>query len=146
MLFPSSGRLGFDPLKFPEEAVGALPEITVDCVAAMLRRENELRLSDPVQKAMEVSGPENYGGLIDAVQLQVATEFGLGKDGVDIMRAAMSLWGNDPSISGKLAQIPMYIRHNRAEQGALGEGGSYPDCRLHSLNGGDISLKQLDVD
>ena len=121
MLFPSSGRLGFDQLELASYAKGGLPEITPDCIAAMLKRENQLRLSEQVQRTIEEAGPQTYAEIIDEVQLKVANEFGLGEDGVQMMRAAISLWRDHPDISGKLAEIPMYIRYNRAEQGSLNQ-------------------------
>ncbi len=78
----------------------------------MLRREQELRLSESMQRRMA----ESHGGWLDVVaeiQLQVVKEFGFGYDtsfGLQLLRGAASFFVDDPEI----AEAAFWIRFNRA--------------------------------
>jgi hypothetical protein len=132
MLFPSSGRNGFATIALTEDV--KVP--AKDAVKAMLRRENELRLSDSVQKALEKESAGEH--VYEALQQQVAREFGYEneEEGVQVLRSAMSIYGDDPTIR----EIPLYVKYNRSEQGLLNVGDNIPDVALSTLNGSSVKL------
>jgi hypothetical protein len=141
MLMPSSGRFGFDVMQFEAKGI-KLPD--VETVKAMLRRENELRLSSEFQRLLESNQEATAERLYDGLQRQVAAEFGFRSEseqalGRDIMRCALSLYKNDPEI----AQIPIYVKYNRSEQGLLKVGDDCPDIDLANLQGSETKLSEF---
>lgn len=82
----------------------------------MLRRDDELRLSDATQRKYAAAGDDwsRKYAITVAIQKKVAREFGFGKSaaavevGLDVMRGATSLFPNDPEI----INAAHYLRHN----------------------------------
>ena len=97
----------------------------------MLRREEELRLSEDVQKAFaRVRGKTN--GVFDVIELlqaQVAREFGLEEEvGKYILRHAEEYVGAE-----KAKELSLYRRHNTCVDGDLNVGDFAPLERVPKL-------------
>ena len=95
-------------------------------VIAMLKRENELRLSQSVQKRFEDA--ERSGSKTDwievaeQIQLEVLREFNVSPKALNAYRCA----ANDHDIS-------LYVKYNRARKGDLEVGSKAPDVDLIQL-------------
>jgi len=82
----------------------------------MLRRDDELRLSEATQARYARLGDDGLAKfrMTDALQRQVAREFGFGpsdaqiREGLEVMRTAMVLFPNDPEVK----HAAHYLRHN----------------------------------
>ena len=89
----------------------------------MLKRENELRLSQSVQKRFEEA--ERSGSKTDwievaeQIQLEVLREFNVSPKALHAYRCA----ANDHGIS-------LYVKYNRARKGDLEVGSKAPDVSL----------------
>jgi len=110
----------------------------------MLKRENELRLSKEFQRLIDGHNQTSAEPFYEALQKQVAKEFGFKSEaeqelGVTIMRCALTLYKEDPSI----AQIPLYVKYNRAEQGELKLGDECPDVTMRNLDGSAAKLSDF---
>jgi hypothetical protein len=107
-----------------EEDVGDDVVITKDLLKDMLRRENELRLSEETQRKYQEAERKSETDWMEVtieLQRQVVREFGI-KDierGVHAIQSAYSRYG---STDKDFFDIPLYVRHNRARQGDLVEG------------------------
>jgi hypothetical protein len=92
----------------------------------MLKRENELRLSQDVQKRFEEA--ERSGSKTDwievasQVQLEVLREFNVAESSLQAYRCAANKHG-----------ISLYVKYNRAREGSLKVGAPAPDVSLISL-------------
>ena len=92
----------------------------------MLKRENELRLSQSVQKRFEEA--ERSGSKTDwievaeQIQLEVLREFNVSPKALHAYRCA----ANDHGIS-------LYVKYNRARKGDLKVGSKAPDVSLIHL-------------
>jgi hypothetical protein len=110
----------------------------------MLRRENELRLSEETQEkyaAAEASTDTDWLAVTEALQKQVVMEFGYDdsmEDALYCLRCASQLYPNDPAMK----EIPLYVKYNRARDGQLKEGDEAPNTVAVDLNG--TSCKLLD--
>src|SRR5262245_18642731 len=99
---PVNGRSGFDSLPPPEFPTG-VGKPSLDKVKAMLRRENDLRLSPEIQARFADSSFDAISIAAD-VQERVASEFGycgssqMCRLGLDIIRSAPALFPEDPEI------------------------------------------------
>jgi hypothetical protein len=99
--------------------------ITKDMLKDMLRRENELRLSEETQqkyREAERKSETDWMEVTIELQRQVVREFGI-KDidrGVHAIQSAYSRYGAEDE---DFFNIPLYVRYNRARQGDLKEGG-----------------------
>ena len=132
-----NGRVDFD-LHAGACAKGASlsMRLTPALVKAMLRREDELRLSESVQQ--EYGARPDLDGFVeitDGVQRRVCAEFGLEDDdaiaaALDAMRGCEALW---PEHADAFRQISHYRRFNRARSGELGAHSPVPDVDLGSL-------------
>ena len=96
-------------------------------MAAMLKREEELRLSDDTQRAYASRDDMDMLELVLSLQLQVVREFGLADNYVHIMRSALSVYSREEL---PLEKLPFYIRYNRSSRGALRVGDSVTDVPL----------------
>lgn len=92
----------------------------------MLKRENELRLSQVVQKRFEEA--ERSGSKTDwievatQVQLDVLREFNVAESSLHAYRCAANTHG-----------VSLYVKYNRAREGSLKVGAPSPDVTLISL-------------
>jgi len=134
MFHPVNGRCGFDLVKPSKELIDSKPPL--DKMVAMLKREEELRLSDAVQA--KFSNPDNDAIHVAAhVQEQVIEEFGYkDKKAVDYIRCAPGLYPKNELIT----RIPHYQKFNRARQGDLTPGKPAPQAKLAYLNGTNVML------
>lgn len=114
-----------------------------EIVKEMLERENELRLSDDVQRKMaeaEESGMSDWMRVAEQVQKQVAQEFGMSEEkGLEALRTAAWRFSGDK----ELLSIPVYIKYNRNRRGDLKEGDKAPDVTLQTLEGASVSLLSM---
>jgi hypothetical protein len=107
-----------------DEDVGDDVVITKELLKNMLRRENELRLSEETQKKYmeaEKKSETDWMEVTIELQRQVVREFGI-KDidrGVHAIQSAFSRYGHEDK---DFFEIPLYVRLNRARQGDLNEG------------------------
>ena len=139
MLFTSSGRDVFDPVRLP--AAAAAQHSCADrelgrcrqLVVAMLCREEEMRLSAQLQSALEAH-PHRSAAIYEAMQRQVAREAGFesAAHGVEVLNAALSLFPGDQEV----ASTPLYVRHNRSQRGQWAEDDRTPDIMLSAIGGG----------
>jgi len=136
MLFPSSGRCGFDPLPLEGPLANVPP---VETMVKILKRENELRRSDEVQISLD-SCSGNVNGVYLELQRRVAREFGYGDcedDCVKAIRCAPLVYPDEPAMSA----LPLYRKFNRSRDGPLQVGDPAPDVVLCSL--ADLSPVKL---
>lgn len=110
----------------------------------MLRRDDELRLSEAVQSryALEPDSWEWKWQVTDDVQRQVCKEFGFGDDtseGLDLLRSALALFPHDD----ELRDAAHYLRHNIHAECGVPVGCVVPDLPLYGLDGGPTSLHQI---
>jgi hypothetical protein len=141
MFHPVNGRCGFDALPPPEFPPGQTKP-PLETIKAMLKREDELRLSAPVQ-ARFADPAFDAIRIAEQVQEQVVSEF-FGLDappeirqlGLDIIRAAPALYPENPEIR----RIPHYLKYNRSRRGELEAGDLIPDAYLARLSGAPVTL------
>jgi hypothetical protein len=100
----------------------------------MLRRENELRLSPEVQEAYRVGGYSQYTAVTEALQLQVAAEFGIDPPslGMQALWYAESLAPSD-AVRAQIKEISLYRKYNRMRDGPLRVGDPAPPLRAPLL-------------
>jgi hypothetical protein len=111
-------------------------------LAAMLRRENELRLHPQVQEVYGNIGDdeEEMSRFTTALQAHVASEFNVDTIvGIELIRSASSLFP-------ETAKLAHYVRHNRCFRGSLCAGDEAPDVSLSTLTGETTKLwKEIDA-
>jgi len=139
MLFPSSGRRGFQSI-LPRFALKADKEILL----GMLRRERELRLSNEIQNEFDMlvirDERDALSELCERIQIQVVTEFGFDiEEGLNYLRSAAARYPNDSEISN----IAYYIKYNRSEQGPLQCGDVISDAELWTVDQQRVSFGRL---
>lgn len=139
MLLPSSGRLNFKNVVLDREAYAQastndqMMSKNRDDVIKMLKIEDSLRKSSFWQERFDI---ELSSTSIDAcmeLQLEAAklAEYDDPKFGVQVLRSVSSLFPDDD----ELLSVPMWIRHNRCEDGhTLQVGSVYPDLHLMRAN------------
>jgi len=113
-------------------------EILID----MLRREDELRLSNPVQAEFGRIGEmhEDFNSFVTAIQSHVSLEFKVDPTvGVELIRSAVSLYPDDDEIKS----IPHYVRNNRCKEGFLKNGDAPPDCALSDVDGNPLRMSEM---
>jgi len=108
----------------------------------MLRREDELRLSDKVQE-LYAKRPEDgvwKTRVTINVQRQVCSEFGFVvdiEDGLDLLRSASTLYPNDREIK----ESAHWLKYNICEPCPINIGSSVPDVQLHQYIGTEETTK-----
>jgi len=117
MLFPTSGRIGFDPLPYHG------PIIPKSILKAMLTRENEIRLTEKVQNQYDscaLNDSDMYTFVTETVQKQVLQEFHFPDDSqsLNMLRSALTMYPND----SELKELVYYHKYNRSRQGDLSVG------------------------
>jgi len=139
MFHPVNGRSGFDSLPPPIFPPGVCKP-PLEKLKAMLKRENDLRLSPEIQA--KFSDPSFDAISIAAnVQERVVCEFDYrGPDmiklGLEIIRSAPLLYPEDPEVRN----IPHYIKYNRSRRGELEYGDVIPNAQLSYLSGAPVTL------
>lgn len=110
----------------------------------MLQRETELRLAPETQAAYEACHGQDpdgskFFGVTEALQRQVATEFGFSGHAAELavfeMRTCALQYPDDPDFQS----IPIFVKYNRCHEGPLRVGSRAPDVTLWSVDG-DRSL------
>jgi hypothetical protein len=105
-------------------------------LAAMLRRENELRLHPRVQAAYALIGEDEaeMSSFTTALQAHVAAEFNVDPVvGIELIRSASTLFP-------ETANLAHYVRYNRCFEGSLSVGDEAPDVNLSTLTGEATTL------
>lgn len=105
-------------------------------LAAILQRENALRLHPRVQAAYGAIGEneEEMSTFTTALQAHVATEFNVDAAvGVELIRSASTLFP-------ETAKLVHYVRYNRCSKGSLSVGDVSPDVKLSTLAGSKTTL------
>jgi hypothetical protein len=119
-----------------------------DLMIKMLKRENELRLSNEVQSVYsELEDRYDMDWMEYTIQVQekVVKEFGFDKSpestqlAVNTLRRAQYLYPDDPEV----LSIPLYVKYNRAKRGYLQVGDHAPDVMLAELNGNHKPLSSF---
>lgn len=111
-------------------------------VIRMLRRENELRLSEETQRRYaeaEQSGLHDWMRVTEKLQEQVCREIIPEIDlatALRILRGAQALYPSDAEV----LSIPLYVKYNRNRQGDLREGQPAPNVTLHDIRGKAVPL------
>ena len=104
----------------------------------MLKRENELRLSQAVQKRFEEAerseSKTDWIEVATQVQLEVLKEFNVAESALHaVYRCAANKHG-----------LSLYVKYNRAREGSLKVGAPAPDVSLVSLkNDGTTCVQSL---
>ena len=151
MLHPLNGRRDFDLLTTDPMAIKMRTPLAVRLtpalVLAMLRREDELRLSEAVQRAYGGSDCfEIFCEITEGVQRQVVAEFGFEEEeaaraAIESLRTCETLW---PERAADFRQSSHYRKYNRARCGELKPNDAVPDVALGSLDGvGDAADSSL---
>lgn len=113
----------------------------------MLEEENRQRLSEPVQRLYaqaEESGTYDWMRVTEALQAALCKAFGYGIDSAEELETALYELRTAAFRHPELASIPLYVRYNRARDGDLKEGDIIPHIPLLTLDGGPLSLSQLE--
>jgi len=101
-------------------------------IKAILKRENELRLSPEVQNLFREasSKPDGWIGVVEDLQRRIAHEFGLSeKVGLAVMRGAEELLPGDLEVK----EISLYRKYNRWKDGSLQVGDAPPNVALYHI-------------
>lgn len=102
----------------------------------MLKRDDELRLSDDVQARYALE-PESWDWkwqVTEEVQRRVCEEFGFGSnvaEGVDLLRSSKALFPGDDEVK----QAAHYLRFNTHEACPISIGTKAPELTVYSLSG-----------
>jgi len=135
MFHPVNGRRGFDLVSPPANSHKKPP---VEVMIKMLKREEELRLSEEIQEKFRNPDLDTIH-VAAQVQERVVCEFGFHNnicEMVDFIRAAPSLYPETPEVR----RIPHYQKFNRVAEGYQKPGDIIPDAELSTLNGSSITL------
>lgn len=131
----TSGRRGYED--YDGNVVGIA--VAEDTVKAMLKRENELRLSVEVQNAYQVAikneGFEGFISVTEDLQRRVASEFEFEHEqGLQILRCAHLLISK-----AEASELSIYRKYNRLRDGWLVVGSPAPQVEtIFSLDGAPI--------
>jgi hypothetical protein len=132
-----------EPMSFNLQSLG----LSVDFVKEMLRRENELRLSETTLNRFKTEGSHLYVPITEEIQLQVCQEFGLSEEvGLTALRCADSLMPTSEDRED-IKEISFYRKYNRMRDGDLSEGDHLPPIcfqyPFHTLDSQLISLEKI---
>jgi len=109
----------------------------------MLRRDDELRLSNEVQTkyALQPDCWDWKWQVTDEVQRQVCREFGFDDvaAGLDLLRGSLALFPGDDNVR----QAAHYLRHNIHRECPLAVGRLVPDVPLRELSGKIVLLHDV---
>jgi len=116
-----------------------------DILIRMLKRENEIRLSNPVQ---DMYDEERILKIIpstsieDAIQKLVLEEFGFEHSALDYYRCTRGRFPNDPEIRDSI----LYIKYDKSRRGDLRVGHDTPNPTFITLNCEEKCLLDFKVD
>lgn len=117
--------------------------LTLDQLIGVLRAEEAARLSETTQLAYaeaEARGSD-WLEVTEALQTRLLREAGVSSGrmaaALYVLRTATQLF----TSNGELCSIPLYVRHNRAELGALRDGDALPDVTLYNLDESAVSVR-----
>jgi hypothetical protein len=121
--------------------------LSVKLIKEMLRRENELRLSEQTLSRFKVEGHEMYVPITEAIQSQVCLEFGLSEEvGLTALRCADRLMPTSEDLA-EIKEISFYRKYNRMRDGDVKEGDRVPSICFHypfySLDSQLVSFKDI---
>lgn len=105
-------------------------------LAAMLKREDELRLHHRIQEQFGSFGEheQRMSMFTTSLQAHVSNEFNVDPQvGIQLIRSATTLFP-------ETAQLAHYVKHNRAFEGPLKVGDLAPDVDLLSITGNCTTL------
>lgn len=109
-------------------------------MAAMLRREEELRLSTEVQEhyaAVEVdSSEQDWMDVTVELQRRVVREFGASEHEEGAALAAL----REGALQCETGFTPLYVKYQRARRGDLAVGDAAVNCELLQLDGRGTTL------
>jgi len=141
---PDSNCSGFDITRCfnakGEQMLLADTGIDFELLCAMLKYENDVRLSEEIQSAYRSLGESDWElGLEVTCNLQkhVARKFGFEEAfGVMLLRCAESLVSDNPLRVAQIQEISLYRKFNRCVNGNLEEGDTAPILThpLHKLD------------
>ena len=101
--------------------------ISFNTLKAMLRRENDLRLSPAIQQQYRERGYDAYVDITEALQRQVAEEFHLEMtEGVDYLQTAEMLVRPNQARMAEVRSLSLYRKYNRCFDGAVQVGDVAP--------------------
>lgn len=132
MFHPSNGRYNFLPCT-PAVPFEEMPDR--ETLVQILKRDNELRLSQKVQEEYWIT--DYPSGVTLAVQTRAVEEHGYSDPW--IIPSALSYYKDDAEIMS----IPHYVKYNRSRQGKLSCGDVIPDLPLTTTQGCTTSLRAL---
>lgn len=110
-----------------------------ETLKAMLRRENELRLSPEMQQqyteAETHTSELEWMEVTSELQRRVAREFGFTdvEKGVQALRTASQIYPEEPEMQ----QIPLYVRYNRCRNGSFLFKQSFKSSKKGDLQRGE---------
>jgi hypothetical protein len=125
-----SGKTGYEII---EQGPAFWVEFNKETLVLVLKKENELRLSDKYQE--KYSKRDDLDWLV-AVTTELQREALRSVDepldtevGLEGLQTARGKWKDDPEVQS----IPLYIRFDRSHNGELKQGDPIPNCTLHNL-------------
>ncbi|CAF3101163.1 unnamed protein product [Rotaria sp. Silwood2] len=129
MFFPTSGHMGFDTVKLSAE----LPPLEI--VREMILYETRLRLSDSIQKIMDIYHTDECAVTYvhDLIQQHVVEYFGY--QDVNALRTALHRFPDDPIV-----KEAFYVKYNKISQGVVQQGQCARDINLYTIDGQSTNL------
>lgn len=97
-----------------------------DTLKRMLRREEELRISDETQRALLVGGEDSYAPVIAAVQAKVSREFGLSVELGTMLLQCADRFARSEAELAEITSLSLYRRNNRCVDGNVQVGDVAP--------------------
>lgn len=142
MAHSSSGRNAYTSLRLTFEQrelileMKAKNSLSDDVILNMLRRENELRISESAQKLYGVcTNLGHYAEVTTTIQRKVADEFGIPTDlGVALLRCAEDALDEDSSRA-LAKEISLYRKYNRLSDGNLAVADVAPAVTVQDMSG-----------
>jgi hypothetical protein len=129
MMFPTSGRMGFEIIKTSDE----LP--SVEIIREMIACETRIRLSKPIQELIdEYYTDEAVVTFIhDLIQQHVVERFGY--HDVNALRTAFYRFPDELAV-----KEAFYVKHNKATQGLINQGQCIQNVNLFTPEGHPTTL------
>lgn len=100
----------------------------------MLKRENEIRLSNNTNELIKKLGSDMYGDIMNNIQINVGLEFGFNKNNVnlavELIRSAENIFEHDSIKLNNIREISYYRKFNRCHDGNIKIGTIPPKLPL----------------